>query len=167
MDVRGHAAHPVLRSEAPWTLKAESYLLFLKLNKVPEGLYDQLEKSWGDEGLGTFEGGLGAVMIVRYTDTPVGRFFCCVCRVSLFLCLVGTCVFPVILTLPLVTKVIMSWGAVEDGQCDVDLYTLLLNQQCMLEHAFLVYFTLLQLFVWKRNSPMSDSFGMTARCFIK
>lgn len=68
-----NARHPVQRSPAPWTLSAESYLLFLKLKELPRGLYDGLEEAWGDEGLGRFEGGLGAVMIVRYTDTPVGR----------------------------------------------------------------------------------------------
>jgi hypothetical protein len=67
--------HPVQRSPAPWTLKAESYLLFLKLRELPQGLYDRLEEAWQNESLGRFEGGLGAVMIVRYTETPVGRLF--------------------------------------------------------------------------------------------
>ena len=67
--------HPVQRSLAPWTLKAESYLLFLKLKELPLGLYDRLEEAWEDENLGRFEGGLGAVMIVRYSETPVGGFF--------------------------------------------------------------------------------------------
>lgn len=65
--------HPVQRAPAPWTMKAESYLLFLRLKELPQGLYDELEATWGDEALGAFEGGLGAVMIVRYADTPVGR----------------------------------------------------------------------------------------------
>lgn len=65
--------HPVQRAPAPWTMKAESYLLFLRLRELPKGLYDELEAAWGDEALGGFEGGLGAVMIVRYADTPVGR----------------------------------------------------------------------------------------------
>lgn len=68
-----NGGHPVQRAPAPWTLKAESYLLFLRLKEVPLGLYDALEETWEDEALGRFEGGLGAVMIVRYTDTPVGR----------------------------------------------------------------------------------------------
>ena len=67
--------HPVQRSLAPWTLKAESYLLFLKLKELPLSLYDRLEEAWEDENLGRFEGGLGAVMIVRYSETPVGGFF--------------------------------------------------------------------------------------------
>ena len=69
--------HPVQRSSAPWTLKAESYLLFLRLKRLPEGLYDRLENTWEDDSLGRFEGGLGAVMIVRYTNTPVGRSSFC------------------------------------------------------------------------------------------
>ena len=67
------AMHPVQRAPAPWTLGAESYLLFLKLGGLPAGVYDALEAGWEDEGLGRFEGGLGGVMIVRYTDTPVGK----------------------------------------------------------------------------------------------
>lgn len=65
--------HPVQRSTAPWELSAESYFLFLRLKELPQGLYDRLEEVWGDDALGSFEGGLGAIMIVRYTNTPVGR----------------------------------------------------------------------------------------------
>lgn len=67
--------HPVHRAPPPWAMKAESYLLFLKLSELPQGAYDRLEEAWQDDALGRFEGGLGAVMIVRYTDTPVGRSF--------------------------------------------------------------------------------------------
>jgi hypothetical protein len=66
--------HPVQRAAAPWTLEAESYLLFLKLSSLPHGLYDPLEQAWADQGLGEFTGGLGAIMIVRYTSTPVGPY---------------------------------------------------------------------------------------------
>jgi hypothetical protein len=65
-------AHPVLRAKAPWPLKAESYLLFLKMNELPKGVYDTLEEVWEGSEFGEFKGGLGAVMIVRYSDTPVG-----------------------------------------------------------------------------------------------
>lgn len=65
--------HPVQRSVAPWTLRAETYVLFVKLTELPRGVYDPLEEAWTDEGLGKFVGGLGCVMIVRYSDTPVGR----------------------------------------------------------------------------------------------
>jgi hypothetical protein len=65
--------HLVQHVPAPWTLKAESYLLFLKFGELPKGVYDGLDATWEDEALGRFEGGLGAVMILRYTDTPVGR----------------------------------------------------------------------------------------------
>lgn len=80
--------HPVPRSKAPWTVHAESYFLFLKLRELPKGLYDPLEESWGDEGLGEFKGGLGTIMIVRYSDTPVGRFpsrYTFVSDISIFL----------------------------------------------------------------------------------
>jgi hypothetical protein len=66
------ASHPVQRVQAPWPLKAESYLLFLKMKELPKGLYDSLEKVWEGGEFGAFEGGLGAIMIVRYWDTPVG-----------------------------------------------------------------------------------------------
>jgi hypothetical protein len=64
--------HPVPRSKAPWTLKAESYMLFLNLKELPKGVYDSFEETWADPALGEFKGGLGAVVIIRYTDTPVG-----------------------------------------------------------------------------------------------
>lgn len=67
--------HPVPRSPAPWTLSAESYILFLKLSELPKGIYDPLEEAWADEKLGEFKGGLGAIMIIRYTGTPVGMYF--------------------------------------------------------------------------------------------
>ena len=78
--------HPVPRAPAPWTMRAESYLLLLRLKELPEGLYDGLEEAWQDEGLGRFEGGLGAVMIVRYADTPVGRLclVLCACKCLAF-----------------------------------------------------------------------------------
>jgi hypothetical protein len=66
--------YKVPRIRAPWTLKAESYVLFLKLKTLPKGVYSPLEETWADEGLGTFTGGVGMVMIVRYSDTPVGKF---------------------------------------------------------------------------------------------
>ena len=53
---------------------AECYTLLLKLKDLPKGVYDPLEAAWADEGLGKFAGGLGAVIIVRYSDTPVGMF---------------------------------------------------------------------------------------------
>jgi hypothetical protein len=70
--------HPVPRVRAPWKLKAESYILFLKLDTLPEGVYDPLEEAWADERFGRFKGGLGTVMIIRYSDTPVGKF-CSTC----------------------------------------------------------------------------------------
>ncbi|KAF2853613.1 hypothetical protein T440DRAFT_487492 [Plenodomus tracheiphilus IPT5] len=67
--------HPVPRVEAPWMgLKAESYLLFVKLSTLPKGVYDRFEEAWGGEEMGKFEGGLGVVMIVRYSWTPVGAY---------------------------------------------------------------------------------------------
>jgi hypothetical protein len=66
------STHPVLRAKAPWSMKAESYLLFLNMKELPKGVYDTLEEVWENDDLGTFKGGLGAVMIVRYSDTPVG-----------------------------------------------------------------------------------------------
>lgn len=66
--------HPVARAPAPWVLKAETYLLLVKLGSLPKGVYDPLEESWGEKENGEFRGGLGGIMIVRYRNTPVGRF---------------------------------------------------------------------------------------------
>jgi hypothetical protein len=67
--------HPVTRAKAPWAMKAESYLLFLKFKELPQGVYDELEEVWAGDEFGKFEGGLGAVVIVRYSDTPAGKSF--------------------------------------------------------------------------------------------
>ncbi|KAH8728274.1 hypothetical protein GQ44DRAFT_675519 [Phaeosphaeriaceae sp. PMI808] len=67
-------SHPVPRATAPWQLKAESYIMFLRLKELPKGVYDRLEETWGQQELGLFTGGLGAVLIIRYSDTPVGPY---------------------------------------------------------------------------------------------
>lgn len=74
-------SHPVQRAPAPWATKSECYWLLFNLSKLPEGIYDPLEASspelmdLGKDGkAGQFKGGLGIIMIVRYSDTPVGRF---------------------------------------------------------------------------------------------
>ena len=70
--------HPVPRSLAPWTTKSECYWLFVTLKSLPPGLYDPLEagsdQCVGDKA-GAFKGGLGCIMIVRYSETPVGMYF--------------------------------------------------------------------------------------------
>jgi hypothetical protein len=67
--------HPVARAKAPWkSLKGESYCFLLTLKELPKGTYDPFEEAWADEELGTFKGGLGTVIIVRYSDTPVGKY---------------------------------------------------------------------------------------------
>jgi hypothetical protein len=53
-------------------MKAESYLLFVRMQEMPKGVYDKVEEAWESDEFGTFQGGLGAVMIVRYSETPVG-----------------------------------------------------------------------------------------------
>ena len=64
---------PVSLFSAPWTLKAETYVLFLKLNTLPDGVYNALEETWTDIELGQFVGGVGTIMIVRYRETPLGK----------------------------------------------------------------------------------------------
>ena len=49
-------------------------MLFMKLKELPKGVYDPLQESWGEQENGEFKGGLGAVMVVRYEDTPVGPY---------------------------------------------------------------------------------------------
>lgn len=65
--------HPVPRVKAPWTVKATSWLMFLKLSSLPKGVYAPLDEVWARPEYGIFKGGYGAIMIVRYTDTPVGE----------------------------------------------------------------------------------------------
>ena len=68
------SAHPVPVAPPPWTLKAETYMLLMRMKELPRGVYDPLEKAWENEhDVGTFEGGLGGVMIVRYSGGPVGE----------------------------------------------------------------------------------------------
>jgi hypothetical protein len=68
--------HPVARVHAPWTLKADSYVLFLKPGALPTDIYSKNEKTWANEELGKYMGGVGTIMIVRYSDTPVGKSRC-------------------------------------------------------------------------------------------
>jgi hypothetical protein len=49
--------------------------MFLRMRDLPKGVYDGLEEVWGGVEYGKFDGGLGAIMIVRYSDTPVGMLF--------------------------------------------------------------------------------------------
>jgi hypothetical protein len=50
--------YTVPRISAQWSLKAESFELFLKLETLPKGVYAPLEEVWADEGPGTFAGGV-------------------------------------------------------------------------------------------------------------
>lgn len=64
------------RSKGPWkNLRAESYSLFLSVKDLPKGTHDEFEKAWDEEEMGKFVGGLGAVIIVRYSETPVGMCY--------------------------------------------------------------------------------------------
>lgn len=72
--------HPVARSLAPWSTKAESYLLLTHSRELPgAGVYHDCEAAWAGDEFGAFAGGLGAVMVVRYSDTPVGMSFLLSC----------------------------------------------------------------------------------------
>jgi len=70
---------PVQINPAPWYTKAETYWLAVKLgasSELPEGVYAPLEASApatsDPEYAGKHRGGLGLIMIVRYSDTPCG-----------------------------------------------------------------------------------------------
>lgn len=70
---------PVQIKPAPWDTKAEKYWLALNLGasgKFPQGVYAPLEASSpttsDPEHAGKHRGGLGLIMIVRYSDTPCG-----------------------------------------------------------------------------------------------
>jgi len=70
---------PVQIKPAPWNTKAETYWLALNLganDEIPQGVYAPLEASSpatsDPEHAGKHRGGLGLIMIVRYSDTPCG-----------------------------------------------------------------------------------------------
>jgi hypothetical protein len=62
----------------PWTCKAEAWLLILTLgSKLPDGAYAPLEAGFKDfadpEHAGKFKGQIGFLMVLRYSETPVGK----------------------------------------------------------------------------------------------
>ena len=72
---------PVKVRPAPWQMKAETYWLTLNLPAgfdSEKGVYAPLEASskttTDPELVGKHSGGLGLIMIVRYSDTPCGSF---------------------------------------------------------------------------------------------
>ena len=78
-SVASETTHPVPHRPAPWTVKADAYLMALWLpSKLPEGIYDPLEASspaFADpKEAGEFRGGIGFIMVVRYSDTPCGPY---------------------------------------------------------------------------------------------
>jgi hypothetical protein len=73
-------APPVQVRPGPWNVKAETYWLALYLGAGAdneEGVYAPLELSSliiSDAKIaGKHRGGLGLIMIVRYSDTPCGK----------------------------------------------------------------------------------------------
>ncbi|KAF2006776.1 hypothetical protein P154DRAFT_422340 [Amniculicola lignicola CBS 123094] len=76
-------SHPIRLAPAPWQTKSECYWLLMTLRSLPKGIYDPLEEEaigLGTESeerkkeVGEFKGGLGIIMVVRYTSTPVGPY---------------------------------------------------------------------------------------------
>ncbi|EMC92857.1 hypothetical protein BAUCODRAFT_264299 [Baudoinia panamericana UAMH 10762] len=64
-----------LEASAPWKCRAESYWMILQLqNPLPVDIYDQLEAEHPACTTAGFKGGYGMVMVVRYSDTPVGSY---------------------------------------------------------------------------------------------
>lgn len=63
-------------SPAPWTLKGEGYAIFFKLKtgKLPPGLYHPLDTPPEGPENDDFQGGVGMIQIVRYSNTPVGPY---------------------------------------------------------------------------------------------
>ncbi|KAK3115862.1 hypothetical protein LTR53_004362 [Teratosphaeriaceae sp. CCFEE 6253] len=60
---------------APWSTRCETYWLVLNLpSPLPLDIYDPLEATHPAMSARCFSGGIGMVMIVRYSDTPVGSY---------------------------------------------------------------------------------------------
>ena len=74
------AATPFPEALAPWTCKGEAFWFFGYFNP-PKGYYPPQSAFSDLEGAsnfidpavtGTYKGGLNTIMVVRYTETPVG-----------------------------------------------------------------------------------------------
>lgn len=61
---------------APWTLKADVYSLLMWLKgPLVEDAYSPLEAAaLADSAASAYKGGLAGVQIIRYHDTPVGKY---------------------------------------------------------------------------------------------
>lgn len=60
---------------APWKCRAETYWLLVKFSHpLPIGIYDALEATHPACTARQFDGGMGLISIVRYSDTPVGSY---------------------------------------------------------------------------------------------
>ncbi|KIW02466.1 uncharacterized protein PV09_06274 [Verruconis gallopava] len=65
---------PIIPAPPPWILKASAYAFpIIPLEKLPSKAYSPLEKN-STATKGTFLGLTGAILLVRYTDTPVGPY---------------------------------------------------------------------------------------------
>jgi hypothetical protein len=76
------SAAPVRVHPGPWNAKAEAYWLAINVKAgvdTDEGVYAPLEASSPSTSdpanAGKHHGGLGLIMIVRYSDTPCGKSF--------------------------------------------------------------------------------------------
>jgi len=74
-EASGAATIPA-HSPGPWTLKGEGYGIPFKLKpgKLPPGLYHPLDTPPIGPDNDDFQGGVGMIQIVRYSDSPVGPY---------------------------------------------------------------------------------------------
>lgn len=73
-DWTNESPEPITPVPPPWALKATVYAFpFVPLGPLPTKAYSPLERT-GRTTEGSYVGGVGAIMIIRYSDTPVGPY---------------------------------------------------------------------------------------------
>lgn len=74
VDCTNNSTEPIEPVPPPWILKATVYALpLVPLTKLPAKAYSPLERN-STAAEGEFAGLLGAIMAIRYSETPVGPY---------------------------------------------------------------------------------------------
>lgn len=73
-ECSNNSTEPIEHVPPPWTLTATVFALpIIPLTKLPAKAYSPLERN-STANKGNFAGLLGAILIIRYSDTPVGPY---------------------------------------------------------------------------------------------
>lgn len=71
-----NSTNPIELALAPWTLKGTVYsVTFVPLStRLPTKAFPPLERQYASAIEGEYDGTLGQIQIIRYTDSPVGPY---------------------------------------------------------------------------------------------